>query len=118
LRSIFLYLLYSLFHIRLYIFLQQFKLRLNLDSRKHEEIGSLLLKANERRKETGSYNLACLYALTGKDGKACQYLEENLKNNQGIRGRDFIENDVGFTTLKASPRFRQLLDKYFPPEES
>ncbi|KAA6313136.1 hypothetical protein EZS27_036043 [termite gut metagenome] len=95
--------------------MQLAKLENNLDSRK-QEIETLLLKANEIKKGAGSYNLACLHALTGEKEKAFQYLEEDLKYNKGKRARNFIENDADFATLKGNPRFRDLFDKYFPKE--
>ncbi|KAA6320675.1 hypothetical protein EZS27_029581 [termite gut metagenome] len=96
--------------------MQLAKFENNLDSRK-QEIEALLLKANEIRRGASSYNLACLYTLTREEEKAFQDLEEDLECNKGIRGRDFIENDADFATLKENPRFRQLLDKYFPKEK-
>ncbi|KAA6314438.1 hypothetical protein EZS27_034948 [termite gut metagenome] len=93
------------------------KLENNLDSRK-QKIEVLLLKANEIRKGMGSYNLACLHALTGEKEKAFQYLKEDLECNKGVRSRDFIENDTDFATIKDDSRFRQFLDKYFPKEKS
>ncbi|KAA6335327.1 hypothetical protein EZS27_016432 [termite gut metagenome] len=45
-------------------------------------------------------------------------LEEYLKYCKSKITRNDIENDTDFTAIKENPRFRQLLDKYFPEEKS
>lgn len=77
-----------------------------------EMIEEVLEKANNIQTGSGSYNLACLYALLDKKDLALYYLEDALKYNLHDTKETF-ENDLDFINLRGDIRFSQLLDKYF-----
>jgi TolB-like protein/Tfp pilus assembly protein PilF len=53
------------------------------------------------------YNVACLYALEGEPEQAIDCLEEAFK--VGFANRDWIEKDPDLDSLRAHPRFRNLV---------
>jgi len=78
-----------------------------------EEIESLLLKAEDIKEGSGSYNLACLYSLLGDKNNALKWLDKDLQHNPNKRTRQSIENDDDFANIKDTPEFKYLLNKYF-----
>lgn len=58
------------------------------------------------------YNMACIYARTGKNEKAMEYLEEALAN--GYINLAHLSADYDFATIKESEAFKALLQSYTP----
>lgn len=58
------------------------------------------------------YNIACNYALQGKEPEALKYLEEAIK----LKYNDYnqISQDPDFNSLRATVGYQQLMAKYFP----
>jgi hypothetical protein len=55
------------------------------------------------------YNLACVFALDGQAEQALYYLEQAY--NKGFTDSSYLEQDVDFRSIRAHPRYQQLLDK-------
>lgn len=55
------------------------------------------------------YNVACVYALGGQPDEALGCLEKAIENGFGHRA--WLENDSDFDSIRALPRFQQLLER-------
>jgi serine/threonine protein kinase/tetratricopeptide (TPR) repeat protein len=55
------------------------------------------------------YNVACVYALGGKNEDALTCLEKAVQN--GFGHRSWLENDSDFNSIRQEPRFQALLKK-------
>jgi TolB-like protein/cytochrome c-type biogenesis protein CcmH/NrfG len=55
------------------------------------------------------YNVACVYALGGKQDDALSALEKAVQN--GFGHREWLENDTDLDSLRETPRFRTLLQR-------
>ncbi|HTS87746.1 MAG TPA: protein kinase [Gemmatimonadales bacterium] len=55
------------------------------------------------------YNVACVYALGGQSDDALACLEKAIQNGFGHRA--WLENDSDFDSIRALPRFKQLLER-------
>lgn len=66
-----------------------------------------LLMAEKLRKYTGSYQLARLYAITGKSDSATYYLERHLSSSYKLP-ESTIKLDPAFTSLEYTPAWQKL----------
>jgi adenylate cyclase len=61
------------------------------------------------------YNAACFHALAGEPDRALDLLDRAIATGQGFR--DWIEHDHDLASLRALPRFRQIMARFDPSEE-
>ena len=64
--------------------------------------------------QTSQYHLACSYSLLNEKDIAFNWLEKYLQNSNTKFDRNYIENDTDLNAIKDDPKFKELLDKYFP----
>jgi hypothetical protein len=62
-----------------------------------------------RLRATALYNIACAYALKGKQGLALDYLEKAVR--EGFDRLDFLEGEGDLISLRDDPRYRQVVEK-------
>ena len=102
----------------------------NADS--YHDLGNLLLKLKDRRKESlryferatelnpdyewAYYCIACYYSLANKKTKALEYLHKALE--KGMHDKDWIDADHDLDNLRADPRFNKLMAQFFKKESS
>ncbi|WP_321330768.1 TPR end-of-group domain-containing protein [uncultured Bacteroides sp.] len=79
-----------------------------------DKIEQMLLKANELKENSGSYNLACLYSRLKDKNKALKYLGKAFESKIDNLSRKSIELDEDFENIKNDPDFIALLDKCYP----
>lgn len=69
-----------------------------------------LLLAEKLRKYTGSYQLARIYAITGKADSAIFYLERHLSSSIKLP-ESTIKLDAAFTNIERTPSWKELWNK-------
>jgi tetratricopeptide (TPR) repeat protein len=60
------------------------------------------------------YNLACVYALAGLTNDALDHLDKAVQN--GFRQRGWLENDSSLDSVRANPRFDQIVSSLAPQD--
>lgn len=58
------------------------------------------------------YNLASIYAETGRSTEAIEYLNQSIR--LGMRNFDQIQKNTSFDPLRELPEYKALMKKYFP----
>lgn len=74
-----------------------------------EQIVEIFTKAIELGNQNSSYNLACVYALTGDTEKAFYWLNFNLSKSTSTT-KEFINSDKDFDSIRSDDRFQKILD--------
>lgn len=94
--------------------LEQAKTKTGKEAKRlYDESLEKLKHAEEIKEGSGSYNLACLFALIGKSDESYQWLEKALKYDPDISRKKILE-DTDFAKIKDTKEFKVLLDKYRP----
>ena len=77
----------------------------------------LLFKIESLKESEGTYNLARLYSLLKDTVKALEWLEKYLNKYSKVSSRSKYEEERDFNNIKSDPRFKALLDRYYPENE-
>lgn len=81
------------------------------------KLEKLLFKLGRLKKGEESYDLACLYSCLKETEQAFEWLEKDLNINSEIYTRSKYEEERDFNNIKSDPRFKALLDLYYPENE-
>lgn len=81
------------------------------------KLEKLLLKLESLKEGQGSYDLACVYSLANGTEQAFEWLEKDLNINSKVYTRSKYEEDEDFSNIKSDPRFKELLDRYYPEKK-
>ncbi len=64
-----------------------------------------------------SYNRACALARAGRTGEALDQLDASLASDLTDLTREWVEEDGDLRSLRGSPRFQKMLDRYFGAQD-
>ncbi|TFG33040.1 tetratricopeptide repeat protein [Candidatus Thorarchaeota archaeon] len=70
---------------------------------------ALRVESGQNELDQANYNLACYYALLGRNKEAMDYLKEALENNDSMK--EWAREDSDLNSLRSEPGFEFLVER-------